>query len=54
MCSHLRAGKPKSRLEDRRVESVFLGVQDRSDEVAIGTRDGVVKARSASWTGWYD
>ena len=42
----LKAGKPKSRLEDRWKEGLFLGVQDRSDEVVVGTRDGVFKARS--------
>ena len=43
---YLRAGKPRSRLEDRWFEGLFLGVQDKSDEVLIGRRDGVVKART--------
>ena len=43
---YLKAGKPASRLGDRWFEGLFLGVQDRSDEVLIGTRDGVVKARA--------
>ena len=43
---YLKAGKQKSRLEDRWLEGLFLGVQDRSDEVVVGTRDGVYKART--------
>ncbi len=43
---YLAAGKQKSRLLDRWHEGLFLGVQDRSNEVVIGTRDGVVKARA--------
>ena len=29
------------------MEGLFLGVQDLSDKVVIGTREGVVKARTA-------
>ena len=43
---YLMAGKQPSRLMDRWFEGLCLGVQDRSDEVLIGTRDGVVKART--------
>ena len=43
---YLAAGKLKSKLSDRWCEGLFLGVQDRSDEVVIGTGDGVVKART--------
>ena len=43
MC--LKAGEPWSRLEDRWMGGLFLGVQDNSDEVETGTRDGVIKAR---------
>ena len=43
---YLLAGKQPSRLVDRWLEGLFLGVQDKSDEVLIGTRDGVVKART--------
>ena len=36
---YLEAGKQKSRLKDR----------DRSDEVVIGTREGVVKVPTVKW-----
>ena len=54
---YLRAGKPKSRFEDRWMEDLFLGVQDRSDEAVIGTREEVDKTRmvcrgsSLNWSG---
>ncbi len=38
---YLEAGKPKSRLSDRWREGLFHGVQERSDEVVVCTRDGV-------------
>ena len=41
-----RAGKPRSRLQDRWTRGLFCGVQDRSDEVAAGTRDRVINART--------
>ena len=34
---YLKAGKPKSRLDDRWLEGLFVGFQDRSDEIVIGT-----------------
>jgi hypothetical protein len=43
---YLEAGKLKSQLQDRWHEGIFLGVQDRSDEVLVGTREGVFKART--------
>ena len=43
---YLEAGKLKSQLTDRWREGIFLGVQDRSDEVLVGTREGVFKART--------
>ncbi len=43
---YLEAGKLRSQLQDRWHEGIFLGVQDRSDEVLVGTREGVVKART--------
>ena len=46
------AGRPKSRLENRWVECLFLGVQDRSDEVVIGTREGAFKITNREVVGW--
>ena len=41
----MKDGKNGSRLNDIWHEALFLGVQDRSDEVVVGTRDGAFKAR---------
>ena len=43
MC--LKAGKPRSRLEDHWMESPFFGVQDFTDKVVTAMRHGVIKAR---------
>ena len=43
---YLPAGKRKSKITDKWLPGVFLGVIDRSDELQMGTPDGVVKARS--------
>ena len=43
---YLKAGKNGSKLDDRWNSGLFLGVQDRSDEVVVGTESGVFKART--------
>ena len=43
---YLPAGKRTSRIRDKWLPGVFLGVIDRSDELMIGTTEGVIKARS--------
>ena len=44
--SSFRRPRWRSRLEDRWMEDLFFGVQDRSDEVVIGTRDIFIKGRT--------
>ena len=43
---YVETGKLRSQLQDRWHEGIFLGLQDRSDEVLVGTREGVFKART--------
>jgi hypothetical protein len=43
---YLPTGKRVSTLRDRWLVGLFLGVQDCSDEVVIGTEHGIFKARS--------
>jgi len=43
---YLPAGNGKSRGEDRFKPGIFLCIEDGSDELDIGTLDGVVKLRS--------
>ena len=40
----LPAGKRSSRLADKFLPGIFYGVEDKSDEIYIGTPDGVVRA----------
>ena len=35
-----------NKLEPKFLDGIFVGIQDQSDEVLVGTSDGVVKARS--------
>ena len=43
----LEPGKPKSRLTDRWLEGIFVGLHDDSDEILVATENGVLKARTA-------
>jgi hypothetical protein len=43
---YLPGGKRASRLEDKFFEGIFLGFSMRTDEALVGTRDGVVRART--------
>ena len=43
---YLPSGKRVSRLVDRWLEGIFLGIVDRSDEIFVGTSVGVFRARS--------
>ena len=38
--------RPVTKLEDRYKDRVFLGMRLRSDEIVVGTSEGVIKARS--------
>ena len=43
---YLPSGKLQSRLHDRWMEGLYYGLQDASDEILVGTQEGVMKARS--------
>ena len=43
---YLPAGKRQSKWHDRWLEGLFLGVCDDSDEVLVGTPEGVFRVRS--------
>jgi len=43
---YLPAGKRVSRLEDRWKPGIYLGIIDNSDELIVGTKEGVFRARS--------
>ena len=38
--------KPVPKMEERFREGIFLGMRMRSDEIIVGTADGVIKART--------
>jgi hypothetical protein len=43
---YLPVGKRASKLHDRWLEEIFMGVADRTDEIYVGTTKGIVRARS--------